>query len=122
LSASSGVFWSANGIDNWQDVSSQEMRYYTKDIVIDPHDPSENTWYVTVWGRFNVFPGGNSEGLGGVYRTNNRGLTWHRIMDVDLAESIAIHPDVPDIAYVAIENNGLFVTENLTEMNQFLHP
>lgn len=122
LSASSGVFWSANGIDNWQDVSSQEMRYYTKDIVIDPHDPSENTWYVTVWGRFNVFSGGNSEGLGGVYRTNNRGSSWHRIMDVDLAESIAIHPDVPDIAYVAIENNGIFVTENLTENEPVFTP
>lgn len=122
LSGSSGVFWSPNGINQWRDVSSPEMMYYTKDITIDSHDPDQNTWYVTVWGRFNVFPGGNSEGLGGVYRTKNRGLNWDRILENDLAESVSIHPDISDIAYVAIENTGLYYTENLNAEKPIFKP
>ena len=47
------------------------MQYYTKDITVDPNDPAQATWYAGVWGEW-----GASSGLGGLYCTTNRGVTW----------------------------------------------
>jgi hypothetical protein len=45
------------------------MQYYTKDITVDPNDPTQPTWYAGVWGEW-----GASSGLGGLYCTTNRGV------------------------------------------------
>src|SRR5688572_7669477 len=72
FTASSGVFVSTNGGQSWQDRSHNGMRYWTKDVVIDPHDPNQNTWYAAVFSGW----GGAPNGLGGLYRTTNRGVNW----------------------------------------------
>ena len=116
LTESSGVFYSADGGNTWQDRTAQAMRFYTKDIIADPHDPTQNTWYATVWGRFTTFEGPNNAGNGGLYKTTDRGLNWTRIFEHERAESITIHPTQPDVAYVTVENEGLFFSNQIQEV------
>lgn len=113
LTESSGVFYSTDKGNSWQDRSDKAMRFYTKDLVVDQHDPSGNTWYATVWGRFTIFSGANNAGNGGLYKTINRGQTWTRIFANENAESFTIHPLKPNTAYLTVENNGLYFTQNL---------
>ncbi len=113
LTASSGVFYSPDGGDTWLDRTDAGMVFYTKDLVVDPHDSTQNTWYATVWGRFTVFAGPNNAGNGGLYKTVDRGLNWTRIFSNESAESLTIHPSKPGVAYMSAENDGLFFTENL---------
>jgi len=126
---SSGVFYSQNEGQSWEDRSAPEMKYYTKGLTIDPHDDSQNTWYV---GVFEGWPTGSaSTNSGGLYRTINRGVTWEELGDFYRVESTAVHPNNPDIMYVATESEGLWYTDNLTTSNPifrlleeypFLHP
>lgn len=108
---SSGTFVSTNQGTSWTDRSDSMMVYWTKDVVIDPHDDTQNTWYVAVHRGW----GGPPNDRGGVFRSTNRGVSWTRICDELYSESIAIHPDNPDIAYVTTEESGLFYTENLSD-------
>ncbi len=107
----SGVFYRASPTAPWEDRSDAGMRYWTKDITVDPHDPTQNTWYVAVFSGF----GGNgaSNGLGGVYRSRDRGLTWARINASDRVESVAISPTTPGVAYMTTEIEGLWHTADL---------
>ncbi len=113
LTESSGVFLLPPGGNAWLDRTANAMKFYTKDLIVDPHDPAQNTWYATVWGRFTTFAGPNNQGNGGLYRSTDRGQTWTRIFANESAESIAIHPTKPGTAYLTAENDGLFFTENL---------
>jgi PKD repeat protein len=115
LTESSGVFILPPGSSIWQDRTAAAMRYFTKDLIVDPHDPAQNTWYATVWGRFSTFadPNDPNAGNGGLYRSIDRGQNWTRIFTDKQTESLTIHPSKPGTAYLALENNGLFFTENL---------
>lgn len=105
---SSGVFISTNDGAGWLDRTDPGMRYYTKDLAVDPHDPSQNTWYAGVWGEW-----GASEGLGGLYRTTNRGLAWTRITThLKAVGSCAVDPQYPDEMFVTTEDQGLWHTGN----------
>lgn len=108
---SSGVFVSTDGGNNWLDRSDPGMVYWTKDLVIDPHDAGQSTWYVCVFSGW----GGAPNGLGGIYKTTNRGANWTKINDLDRVESCAIHPENADIMYVATEADGLWYSDNLTD-------
>ncbi|HEY6564738.1 MAG TPA: hypothetical protein VIY86_09600, partial [Pirellulaceae bacterium] len=108
FTASSGVFLSTDGGTTWQDRSAAAMWYYTKDMVVDPHDPSQNTWYVGVWSGW----GGPPNGLGGLYQTTNRGQSWTRILHLDRVSSATISPIHPGEMYVTTETNGLWISEN----------
>jgi BACON domain-containing protein/all-beta uncharacterized protein len=111
FTASSGVFLSTDGGTTWLDRSSNPgMYYWTKDIVIDPFDPSQNTWYVGVFSGW----GGPPNGLGGLYRTVNRGQSWTRINSLDRVGSCAISPNNHDELYLTTETDGLWYTSNLT--------
>jgi hypothetical protein len=113
FTASSGVFVSTNGGQTWIDRSHPGMLYWTKDIVVDPHDPTQSTWYVSVFSGW----GGAPNGLGGLYRTTNRGQTWTRINSLDRVNSVTISPTNPNEAYLTTEVEGLWYTENLNDPN-----
>lgn len=109
FTASSGVFLSTDGGATWQDRSATGMRYWTKDIVVDANDPTQSTWYAGVWSGW----GGPPNGLGGLYKTTNRGQSWTRINSLDRVTSLTIDPTNPNEAYLTTEVDGLWYTQNL---------
>src|SRR5262249_3458463 len=113
FTATSGVFASTDGGQSWQDRSDHSMRYWTKDMATDPHDTTQNTWYASGCSGW----GGPPNGLGGLYKTTNRGQTWTRINALDRVNSITISPNNPDEAYLTTETEGLWYTSNLNAAN-----
>ncbi|HJQ25145.1 MAG TPA: BACON domain-containing carbohydrate-binding protein [Blastocatellia bacterium] len=110
FTASSGVFLSIDGGATWLDRSDTGMRYWTKDILIDPNDATQNTWYVCVYSGW----GGPPNGLGGLYRTTNRGQSWTKINSLDRVGSVAINPLNANEMYLTTETNGLWYSNNLS--------
>lgn len=106
---SSGVFVSTNGGTTWEDRSDVGMKYWTKDLIIDPHDPQQQTWYVGVFSGW----GGAPNGKGGLYRTTNRGATWSKINTLDRVTSCAVNPDTPGEAYLTTETDGLWFCSDI---------
>ena len=108
FTASSGTFtWNGSA---WSDVSDPGMLYWTKDVVVDPHDATQNTWYVAVFSGW----GGAPNGLGGLYRTTNRGQSWTRINADDRVTSCTVSPTTPGLAYLTTEVDGLWTTSDIT--------
>ncbi len=113
FTASSGLFVSEDGGTSWDDRSDPGMHYWTKDVVIDPHDSEQNTWYVAVFSGW----GGAPNNLGGIYRTTDRGQNWTRINDLDRVESMTIDPINANEMYVTTEYEGLWHTSELNQNN-----
>jgi hypothetical protein len=108
FTASSGVFVSTNNGATWADRSDANMRYYTKDLLIDPCDPSQQRWYAGVWGEW-----GNSRDRGGLYLTTNRGATWTRITSgLTAVESCTVNPANSNELFVTTERQGLWLSTN----------
>lgn len=107
---SSGTFIYKPSTGAWTDVSDPGMHYWTKDIVVDPFDKSQNTWYVCVFSGW----GGAPNGLGGIYKTTNRGQAWVRISDLDRVTSLTFNPADHSEAYVTTETLGLWHSANMT--------
>jgi photosystem II stability/assembly factor-like uncharacterized protein len=115
---SSGVFHSADGGRTWEDRSDPAMQYWTKDLVIDPHDKSQNTWYAGVayaWGKTT-----DAAKKSGLYRTADRGKTWTLLADGSIVpsgilnvESCGINPDNANEMFVTTEYDGLYYCDNL---------
>lgn len=95
----------------WTDVSDLGMYYWTKDIVIDPNDVAQNTWYVSVFSGW----GGASNGLGGLYKTINRGASWTKLTGntIDRATSITFNPTNANQIYMTTEVQGLWISNNI---------
>ena len=111
FTASSGVFV-FNPISNtWTDVSDAGMYYWTKDIVIDPNDATQNTWYACVFSGW----GGAPNGLGGLYKTTNRGTSWTKLTGttIDRVTSITFNPTNPNQIYLTSETQGLWISNNI---------
>ncbi|MBC8047435.1 MAG: T9SS type A sorting domain-containing protein [Fimbriimonadaceae bacterium] len=106
---SSGVFKSTDGGTSWTDVSDTGMYYWTKDLIIDPFDVLQNTFYVCVFSGW----GGPPNGLGGIYKTTNRGTSWAKINESDRVESCTINPNNSNEMYFSTEAEGLWKTTNL---------
>jgi len=109
FTASSGVFVSTDDGVSWQDRSDDDMKYWTKDIIIDPNDNTQNTWYACV----NSGWGGPPNDLGGLYKTTDRGLTWTNILDLFRVESCSINPNNHNEMYATTYKGGLWKTQNL---------
>lgn len=109
FTASSGVFIYDPSNSTWTDVSDNGMKYWTKDIVTDPYDASQNTWYAGVFSGW----GGASNGLGGLYKTTNRGQSWTRISTLDRVTSCTFNPNNQNELYVTTEQNGLWFSNNI---------
>ncbi len=112
----SGVFVSDNGGATWKDVSLPEMKYWTQDVVIDPNDPGQNTWYACVWSGW----GGPANDKGRLWRTTDRGKSWtpmtesvqfHRVY------SVTVDPRDAETMYLTTETEGLWVTHNKSAAN-----
>ncbi|MBC7936350.1 MAG: T9SS type A sorting domain-containing protein [Rhizobacter sp.] len=111
FTASSGVFIYDPGTNAWTDVSHAGMQYWTKDIIIDPSDPTQNTWYTCVFSGW----GGAPNGLGGLYKTTNRGTSWTKLTGTqfDRVTSITFNPAIPTQAYLTTEMQGLWLSNNM---------
>lgn len=111
FSASSGVFMYDPASSSWTDVSDAGMKYWTKDIVIDPADPLQNTWYVCVFSGW----GGAPNGLGGLYKTADRGKSWTKLTgnQFDRVTSVTFNPKNSAQAYLTTETQGLWLSKNM---------
>ena len=108
FTASSGVFAYDPIQHIWSDVSDPGMLYWTKDLIVDPADPSQNTWYVCVFSGW----GGPPDGLGGLYRTADRGAHWSKINPLDRVTSLTFNPANYNEAYLTTETSGLWFSTN----------
>lgn len=112
FTASSGVFIYDPALNSWTDVSHTGMYYWTKDLVVDPNDALQNTWYACVFSGW----GGPPNGLGGVYKTTNRGTSWTKltnITDIDRATSLTFNPSNANQVYITGEACGLWMSNNI---------
>ena len=116
---SSGVFVSTDNGATWIDRSSPEMHWYTKEITIDPTDPTQSTWYV---GVFNGWGGGGANDRGDLYRTTDRGLTWTKMNLGSVIptfygsisiQSVTINPATKEM-YVCTEGYGILYAADAT--------
>jgi len=113
FTASSGVFVSTDNGQSWIDRSHPGMLYWTKDVVIAPGDATQSTWYAGVFSGW----GGAPNGLGGLYKTINRGVSWTRVNNNDRVTSCTINPANPDELYFTTEVDGLWYSSNATSGN-----
>jgi hypothetical protein len=112
FTASSGVFLYNPATSSWADVSDPGMQYWTKDIILDPTDATQNTWYACVFTHW----GGTSSNQGGLYKTTNRGTSWTKLTGTTFSRvtSITFDPANSKSAYLTTETQGLW---NSTNMN-----
>lgn len=120
----SGVFLLPAGAAAWIDRTRTEMRYFTRDLCVDPHDPSGQTWFACVWNTDSnmVSPAdatATPSGWGGLYRTTDAGQNWTRIFSGDAtfsasATSCTIHPEaaLKDELLLTTRFGGLWITQD----------
>ncbi len=106
---SSGVFLYNAAAGTWADRSHTGMYYWTKDVIVAPNDATQSTWYACVFSGW----GGAPNGLGGLYKTTDKGLNWTRIWNSDRVGSCTINPANPNEMYCTTEIEGLWHTNNL---------
>lgn len=111
---SSGVFYFNAKTNQWIDKSHPNMKWYTKDVVVDPNDATGATWYACV---FSGWGSAVPAGTGGVYKTSDTGKTWKQISNSYRADGITIMPGNASIVYFSTETDGLFYSSNADQTN-----
>lgn len=110
FTASSGVFIYDPLLNSWSDVSDAGMHYWTKDLILDPNDATQNTWYVCVFSGW----GGPPNGLGGLYKTTNRGQSWTKLTNqFNSVTSITFNPANGNQAFLTTETEGLWQSSDM---------
>ena len=115
---SGGVFYSTDGGETWLDRSDPNMHYWTFDVVVDPNDPNQNTWYAGVRNTWASSGKTGGVGMGGLYKTTDRGQNWTRLIDIadfggDGVFSCTFNPENPDELYVTTIGAGLLFSSNI---------
>lgn len=115
MTESSGVFISSDAGQTWEDrtapTAESSMRVNTDDIVIDPRDPKQDTWYACV--DYVVYlPDAWPDPKVGLFKTSDRGKTWKRIFsEIRVGvRSAAINPATNEM-YLAT-NRGLWYSND----------
>ncbi|MCX6287535.1 MAG: T9SS type A sorting domain-containing protein [Bacteroidetes bacterium] len=106
---SSGVYYYNNASTTWYDRSDLNMRFWTQDVVVDPNDATESTWYAGVfqgWGTSGI------QGTGGLFRTTDKGLSWTRINNNFRVNSCTVKPGHANEMYFTTETDGLWHSSN----------
>jgi hypothetical protein len=112
FSLSSGCFLYDPTAGTWTDVSAPGMKYYSMDVVVDPHDALQNTWYVGVFGGW----GGAPNNLGGLYKTTNRGTSWTCLTNFNIIHDVTsctLNPTNANELYLTTQYNGLWISDNI---------
>jgi photosystem II stability/assembly factor-like uncharacterized protein len=111
FTASSGVFLYNPSADAWSDKSASGQYYWTNDIILDPADATQNTWYACVFSGW----GGAPNGLGGLYKTTDRGSSWAKLTgsQFDRVTSITFNPLNVRQAYLTTEMQGLWISNTM---------
>ena len=111
FTASAGCFIYDPTANSWTDVSDAGMDYWTKDIVIDPNDATQNTWYAGVFSGWANVPAN----LGGLYKTTNRGTSWTKLTGTTLnrVTSCTFNPTNANEIYLTTETQGLWMSSNI---------
>ncbi len=112
FSQSAGVFYSTDKGATWQDRTAANMKFYTKDVVIDPKN--ESTWYAAV---FQAWGSGVPLGTGGLYKTTDKGGTWKQISTSYRVNSATINPLKTNELYFTTETEGLWFSDNIDTAN-----
>lgn len=107
---SSGVYYYNNTTSTWADRSASGMHYWTKDVVVDPNDATQSTWYAAVFSGWSNVPAGT----GGVYKTTNKGQSWTQISTSYRVNSVSINPQNANELYFTTETEGLWYSNNAT--------
>jgi len=107
---SSGVYYYDANASTWYDRSHTGMRYWTKDVVIDPNDATQSTWYAAVFSGWANVPAGT----GGLYKTTNKGVSWTQISNSYRVNSASIDPTNANELYFTTETDGLWYCANAT--------
>ncbi len=110
---SSGVYYYDLATTTWSDRSVAGMYYWTKDVVVDPNDATQSTWYVAVFGGWANVPAGT----GGIYKTTNKGVNWTQISNSFRVNSVTINPTNANELYYTTETRGLWYSSNATSTN-----
>jgi hypothetical protein len=121
----SGVYNPSTGTATWTDLSQNTVandthafNYYGLDIssiVIDSHDTTGNTIYVTVEGVPN-----HAQAIDIVYRSTNGGATWSTIgsnLPQAAASSLAVDPQSANTVYIATDI-GVYATTEVANCAQ----
>ena len=115
---SSGVFIYNPGLQTWSDKSDSHLFYWTQEVVVDPNDPLQNTWYAGVYNGW----GGPPNGLGGLYKTTDRGNTWTRLNSAEGVTSVTFNPQNQDQIFVATETDGLLTSMDINSSTPTFQP
>ncbi|MEO8759272.1 MAG: T9SS type A sorting domain-containing protein [Bacteroidia bacterium] len=105
---SSGVYYYDLANTTWHDRSDVGMHYWTKDVIIDPNDGTQSTWYAAVFGGWANVP----NNTGGVYKTINKGVSWTHISNSFRVNSVTINPTNANELYYTTETRGLWYSNN----------
>jgi len=107
---SSGVFlYDPSGSGSWSDKSDVNEKYWCRDVVVDPNDATQNTWYCGVYSGW----GGNGNGMGGLYKTTTAGASWKKILDNVDVSSCTFNPNNANELFVTTHGWGLWYSTNI---------
>ncbi|MFC2101903.1 T9SS type A sorting domain-containing protein [Bacteroidota bacterium] len=106
---SSGIFVYSPSTSSWADKSDPNQHYWCHDIVVDPNDISQNTWYSCVYNGW----GGIGNDMGGLYKTSNGGTNWTKILDNVDVSSCTFNPNNSDELFVSSHGYGLWHSSNI---------